>query len=255
MRRALPALSLALGFLSPAAARTEAPAAPQDRVLLLGEHSRLDRGQPDWSEATVQFSRHWSVREVAELGLVQARRFGSDDTQLQAGYSRPLGPRLTGSVQAQASPTNRVLPRYGVGGQLQYELAPGWLAHAGARHVRYDDARVDQLRLGLEHYAGPFSLLAAWSPARALGRDAGGFELRGAWYYGDDSSVGVIAARGDEATALGPGQVVLADVRALALTGRHALSPGRWLVWGVNRTRQGDFYTRSGATLGLQLAF
>jgi len=253
---------LSLAFLLPLAASAQStqPAGPQDRILFLADHSRLDRGFADWNEAGVLLSRHWSVREVAELGLARTRRFGLDDTRLDLGWSKPISERLTGALQASVSPSHRVLPRYALGGQLQYEFARGWLAHAGARHTRYeasstDSTQVNQLRLALENYTGPFSVLAAWSPARALGQNTDTAELRGNYYYGQDSSVGLILARGDEATQLGPDQVVLADVRSVALTGRHAVGTGRWLVWGLNRTHQGSFYTRTGATLGLQLAF
>lgn len=252
MRRLL----LALALLLPPAALAQ-QAGPQDRILFLADHSRLDRSFADWNEATALISRHWSARQVAELGLTRTRRFGLDDTRVDLGMSAPINERLTGAVQASASPSHRVLPRYAVGGQLQYEFARGWLAHGGARHTRYeaDSTQVNQLRLAVENYTGPFSVLAAWSPARALGQDTHTVELRGSYYYGQDSSVGLILARGDEATQLGPGQVVLADVRSVALTGRQELGPGRWLLWGVNRTHQGSFYTRTGATLGLQLAF
>jgi YaiO family outer membrane protein len=251
MRRAL-----LLALLLPLAAIAQ-QAGPQDRVLVLADHSRLDRGFADWNEATVLLSRHWSARQVAELGLTRTRRFGLDDSRVDLGMSAPLDERLTGAVQASVSPSHRVLPRYAVGGQLQYEFARGWLAHGGARHTRYeaDSTQVNQLRLAIENYTGPFSVLAAWSPARALGEDTHTVELRGSYYYGQESSVGLILARGDEATQLGAGQVVLADVRSVALTGRQEAGPGRWLLWGVNRTRQGSFYTRTGATLGLQLAF
>lgn len=244
-------------LLLPLAALAQQPTGPQDRVLFLADHGRLDRGFADWNEAAVLLGRHWSNRQVAELGLARTRRFGLDDTRVDFGASLPIDERLTGSLQASASPSHRVLPKYAVGGQLQYEFAKGWLAHAGARHTRYeaDDTRVDQLRLALENYTGPFSVLAAWSPARSLGEDTHTVELRGNYYYGQDSSVGLILARGDEATQLGAGQVVLAGVRSVALTGRQEVGQGRWLVWGVNRTHQGSFYTRTGATLGLQLAF
>jgi YaiO family outer membrane protein len=252
MRRVLLPLALLLPLATPAQ-----QAGPQDRVLFLADHGKLDRGFSDWNEATVLLSRHWSVRQVAELGLARTRRFGLNDTRVDLGTSVPINERLTGAVQASVSPSHRVLPRYAVGGQLQYEFARGWLAHGGARHTRYeaDSTQVNQLRLAIENYTGPFSVLAAWSPARALGQDTHTVELRGSYYYGQDSSVGLILARGDEATQLGPGQVVLADVRSVALTGRQELGPGRWLLWGVNRTHQGSFYTRTGATLGLQLAF
>ena len=238
---------------APAAAQPAAPA--HNRVQLLAEHSSLDRGLGSWSEVGVQLSRHWSVRQVAELGLVRTRRFGLDDDQLQAGYSTPLTPALTASLQASLSPTHRVLPKHALGGQLQYEFAPGWLAHGGLRHTRYDTAEVDLLRLGLERYVGDFSFSGTWTGGRSLGQDLQGLELRAAWYYAEESSVGLIAVRGDEATQLGAGRVVLADVRGGAVVGRHRMAPGQWLVWSLQRTRQGDFYTRTGATLGFQLAF
>ncbi len=244
-------VAVAVLVLAAAAAAQE----PQDRILLQAGRHELDRTNSDWRELTLKLSRRWSPREVAELAVAQTRRFGRDDTQLLLDYSRPWSDRLTGSLQADFSPTHRVLPQGSLGGTLQYEFSPGWLAHGGARHTRYDAATVNQGRLALERYFGDYSLLAGWTPARALGHGTHGFELRGYWYYGDDSRVGFIAARGDEPTQLGEGRIELADVRAFALLGRHRLSAGAALLWSVARTRQGGFYTRTGATLGLELAF
>ncbi|AEG93431.1 YaiO family outer membrane beta-barrel protein [Ramlibacter tataouinensis] len=250
------AAALLAGLAGLAQAQNTPPVAvPVDRVTLQAEHSELDKGNTDWRELTLQLSRQWQPREAAELGLAQTRRFGLDDTQLRLGYSRPLSQRLTGSLQASASPTHRVLPKGSLGGALQYEFSPGWLLHGGARHTRYDATDVDEGRLALERYFGDYSLLAGWTPARALGQDTHAFELRGSWYYAPDSSVGVIAARGDEATQLGEDRIVLAEVRSLALLGRHRLSPQAALLWSLGRTRQGSFYTRTGASLGLQFAF
>jgi hypothetical protein len=50
--------------------------------------------------------------------------------------------------------------------------------------------------------------------------------------------------------------VALEHVRSLALVGKHTLGAGPWaLRWGLHHVRQGDFYTRRGATLGVQRDF
>jgi YaiO family outer membrane protein len=107
----------------------------------------------------------------------------------------------------------------------------------------------------LERYAGDYSASLAWRPVRTLGTSANGFELRANRYYGDDSHVGLIASSGREATPLGEGQIVLAQVRSLALVGRHRVGPGWSLTYALNRTRQGGFYSRTGLAAGAQHDF
>lgn len=229
--------------------------APIDRVSLQEERNRLDRGLPDWQETTLRFSREWDRRHLVEGELARVRRFGLEDAQWRLGYTRPLSPALTGSVEAGASPTHRVLARHVLGARLQYEFQPAWLVHGGLRRTSYNDGQVHQAQLALERYVGNFGLLAGWTPARALGQSTNTVEGRATWYHGDRSSVGVIAAAGDEATQLPGGRVVLAAVRSIALVGRQDLAPGWSLLYGAQRVRQGDFYNRTGATLGLQAAF
>jgi YaiO family outer membrane protein len=237
------------------AASAQDTQAPVDRVGVQAEHFRLDHGRGDWDETALQLTRQWTVRDVAELALSRTRRFGLEDTEVRAGGSRAFGPRLTASVQATTSPTHRVLPRGSLGGALAYEVAPAWLLHGGLRHTAYDNTDVDQARVGLERYVGDFSLLAAWSPARAVGRSTDGYEARASWYGGNGASAGLLLAWGQEAAQLGAGQVALADVRTIALLGRQPIGPRLWITWSASRTRQGDFYTRTGGTLGLQAAF
>ncbi|HKY02872.1 MAG TPA: YaiO family outer membrane beta-barrel protein, partial [Burkholderiales bacterium] len=140
-------------------------------------------------------------------------------------------------------------------GVLQYEIARAWLVHGGARTTRYDDVRVNQGLLMLEHYFGNFSALVAWRPSRAFSVTAHSYELRGAYYYTDTSSVVFSFADGEEATNVGTG-VVIADVRSYALIGKHDLEPGRWaLRYALSYVKQGDFYNRRGLTLGVEYNF
>ncbi len=228
------------------------PPAVVNRLQLSAEHNRLDHGLRNWDEVTVRYSRQWERRELAEVALTQARRFGETDRQLEALYVRPLGPRLTATAQLSFSPEHRFLARRSLEAGAQYEFQPAWLLHARLRHTNYDAASVDQAALMLERYTGNFSASLAWKPVRALGTHANGYELRANRYYDDDSHVGLIASTGREATQVGAGAIALADVRSVALVGRHRLGPGWSATYALSRTRQGSFYSRTGFSAGVQ---
>ena len=240
-------------FLAANAAAQEPP--PADRIGVSVGHSRLDHGQADWSERTLNYVHQWEKRRLAELSVTETRRFGETDTELSAGYTHPVSQLLTASVQLQASPTHRVLARHGIGASVQYEFRPAWLLHGALRHTRYDATPVNRASVMLEHYVGDWGVLGGFHHAHALGTDTQAYELRASYYYGDRSSIGVIASTGDEATQVAAGAVAIAQVRSLALTGRHALGRSWSLQYGLHRVRQGDFYTRTGATLGLDYLF
>lgn len=227
----------------------------QVQAELAVESSRLSNGSPDWRELSARIARTRGPRQVQELTIIHSRRFGLSDQQISALVATPVASKLTASFSAQASPSHRVLARHGASGSLQYEFAPAWLLHTGVGFKRYNDASVTQGSVMLEHYFSAFSAAAAWKPVRALGVDAGSTELRAAWYYGGASSLAVVHSRGDEATAVAAGRVELADVRSLALFGRHQISPAWSLSYALSRTRQGSFYNQNSVRLGAQYLF
>ena len=231
------------------------PPPPVNRLLLSAGHDRLGNGYAAWNDASLSYSRQWERRELAEVTLMRADRFGVSDTQAEAAYTRPLGPLLTGSAQLSFSPAHHFLPRNSVGAALQYEFSPAWLLHGRLRQIRYAAASVEQATLMLEPYVGDYSGSLAWRPVRALGAYASSFELRGNRYYGQDSYIGLIASVGREPTQVHAGAIELVDVRALALVGRHRIAPGWSAVHSLSRTRQGGFYTRTGASAGVQHDF
>ena len=148
-----------------------------------------------------------------------------------------------------------MLARYGIDGTLQYELSPGWLAHAGLGNKRYDSVEVNRASLMLEHYFSSFSVSAAWRPVRALGVSASSVELRGSYYYGDSNFVGLIVSRGQEATPVNANTVLLADVRATAILGRHWLGRQWAINYAISSTQQGSLYNRNSVSLGAQYLF
>lgn len=244
MRRALPAiLALAAGC-----------AGAQTSVALTGAADRLSNDTQDWRESTVALRQRYGPRHDAGLALTRTERFGLRDNQLAVSYAAPAGDALVVTADANASDTHRVLARHALGAALQLEFAPAWLIHGGARTTRYDAARVNQALLMLEHYAGPFSWAVAWRPTRAFGTTAHTGELRASYYYGDAGSVGLILAGGREAASIGE-TVALGSVRSAALVGRHHVNRNWALLYSATHTRQGDFYTRNGFSLGIQHTF
>ncbi len=249
-------LVLAVAALLPPTLMAQAAfAQPVNRMQLSAGDDRLGRGYSDWNDMSLLYSRQWSRDEIAQATLTRAQRFGLSDAQAEVAYTRPLAPGLVAAAQLGYSPTHNFLPTHSIGGGVQYEFLPAWLVHLRLQQTRYQSTSVDQATLMLERYIGDYSASLAWRPVHALGTRANGIELRGNAYYGDDSYIGLIASGGKEATQVAAGQIALADVRSVALVGRHRINPGWSAIYSVNRTRQGSFYTRTGVSAGVQRNF
>lgn len=239
------------------AAQQEAQLATSDRGTMIGisgSYENLSGGQPSWNDYSLRLNKNYGSRRILDAAITQARRFDKSDTQFSALYSLPISPKLSGSVEGNLSNTHRILPRYSAGGTLQYELAPTWLVHGGLKTTDFNEVRVNQGLLMVEHYFSNFSWALAVRPSRAFGSTANSTELRGGYYYGDRNSVSLSLSDGREATNIGTG-VVLTDVQTVAIFGRHWLNRNWSANYAIGHTSQGDFYTRNGITLGINYAY
>ena len=246
---------LAAVLVQPAWADAAAAGGATTHIELSADSSRLSNGTPDWRETTLRLTHKLSRQSARTVELTQTRRFGLDDQEISGLLSTPLSDKLTATVGGSFSPTHRVLARQRLEGSLQYEFAPTWLMHGALGQRRYDTTRVDHASLMLEHYFSSFSVSAAWKPVRASGVRSESAELRFSYYYGDANFAGLIVSSGQEATNTTASTVVLADVRAIALLGRHWLNR-QWAVnYAMTRTQQGSFYTRNSVRLGAEYAF
>jgi YaiO family outer membrane protein len=247
-------LCLALGLIVPLSAGAQAVEHATTVELAYGRES-LSNGSPDWQEAALDVGHRFADRQYLGVSLRQNRRFGLQDNSAWGTYVRPLNERLVATIEGSVSPGAHFLARYTLAGALQYEFAPGWLLHSGVKTAGYENDRVTEGSLRLERYVSDFSWSLAWKPVHGLGRFAQSFEARGAYYYGNRNMVGLIAAAGREATSVAAQEVVLAKVRSLALIGRHQIGANWALTYAISRTKQGDFYTRTGGRLGVQYFF
>lgn len=214
----------------------------------------LGDGVSDWSERAVRVRRDFARRTLAELGVASTRRFGLTDSQISATGVWPMGEKWTASVDGAYSSTHRILPRHGVGGALQYEFKPAWLVRGGARTTRYDEDRVNQASLSLEHYFKDYGVTVSWLPTHVFGVTAHSYAVQAGWYYGDRDSVSLTLATGREATTVARG-VELGKVQSVGVGGRHMLSPAWAANYGVSYTRQADLYTRKGLSVGLAYSY
>ncbi len=221
-------------------------------VNLAGE--TLGDGVSDWSERSVRVRRDFARRTLGELGVWSTRRFGLSDSQINGTAVWPMGEKFTASVDGAYSNTHRILPRSAFGGALQYEFKRAWLVRGGLRTTRYNDERVNQASLALEHYFKDYAVTASWLPTHVFGVTAHSYAINAGWYYGDRDSVSLTLASGREATTVARG-VELGKVRSIGIGGRHMLSPAWSANYGISYTRQAELYARKGLSVGLAYSY
>lgn len=215
---------------------------------------KLTGGRDEWQNQSAFVDHKSDDGTVSGLRANATRRFGLDDTQLEGFINFAVADRLRLGIDANASPTHRVLARHAIGGSLQYEFAPAWLLHGGARQTRYDAVTVDQLSTGVEHYFGNWGAALSVIDSSAYGTHTQTLMGRLSHYYGDRDRINVLLATGREPISLA-GTIVNSDVKSVTLTGRHWFRPTMAIDYSVGTASQNGFYSRTGASLGLVVAF
>lgn len=243
--------AMAFGLL--ATPPTQAAEERTEAGLLAGGDA-LTQGRASWRNESVFIDRKWADGAVGGVRVNTTQRYGLNDSQIEGYYSLPLTQLLRIGVDAQASPTHKVLAKHGLGASAQYEFAKAWLAHASVRELRYDSVTVDQLSAGIEHYFGTWGGYAGIVNSHAYGADTQTYIGRLSRYYGERDRVNLIVASGREPVNIA-GVVTTSDVNSATVTGRHWLSKTVAIDYSAGITRQGDFYTRRGGSLGLTIAF
>jgi len=225
----------------------------EPRTTLGAEYGRdtLDNGSPDWSSTAVSLA-HQGPDGSVNLEWRGVERFGLDDQQWVVGGHAPVSDTIGLGVEFVISADPVVLPEFGTMFDIDVRLPGAFVAHLGGRRADYPEDTSTALVAGLEYYRGALRAAASVVSARLESGDSGtAHVLQLDRYYGDGSRIGLLGALGDEATRIGPGAVVVADVSSVAIVGRHWLGAAWGISYAVSRTEQGDFYTRRGGTLGL----
>lgn len=216
----------------------------------------LNKGYADWSSTYVEAEKKMAERHAVYGMLRETERYDLKDGELLAGYYHPLGRQWTSLLEANASPTHHVLPKWSVLGQLQYAFGDGWGAHFGLRHTEYDAALTNLRIFTLERYWGDYrAAYTLYSGHLAGAGSALSQRIQFSRYYADHSWLGVALSGGEELENLGSAGVQHSDVQSLIFNGRHWFSRDWALTYEATLHRQGDYYTRNGVRLGLRRQF
>ena len=242
--------------LQPAPAVSQAEK-PRSEVQFSYSQESLTGGYGIWRTASLDFSRKFQSGQVFYGTLLATERFRRRDQQVTVGFYQPIDRRWTLQVEASASPSRKTLPTWSAFVGIERHLSRGWNLSAGYRRTEYRSAKVNLVSSGVEKYFGNYR--AAYtlylSNLQSTGTSAS-HRLQFNRYYGENaSSVGVTAAFGRELESLGAGGVLQTGVRSVGISGRQWFNDR----WGMNYdawyVKQGNFYDRRGANIGIRFRF
>ena len=221
-------------------------------------HERLTNDRPDWRSIYVEAAHDLAPRQTLYGLLREVERFDQRDTEIAAAYYHPLAANWTALIEASHSPDHDVLPKASIFGHVSSALGSGWVVSGGVRFSEYalKDTRI--LMGGAERYFGSYRAAYTLYNGKPEGESSASshrlsFDY---YYYGERSRIGVAATWGREIEYVGPpAGIIVSDVRAFTLLGRHWLTSSWALTWDLGSHEQGDLYRRTGGRLGLRHRF
>lgn len=238
-------------------AEPDAEHPPANAIEAGGSYDNLNHGFDDWYSEYLYAEHRFAPHQLLYGQIEHTNRFGLDDGQIVTGYYHPLSKEWQLWLEANASPTHEVLPRWSGFVDIGRNLPYGFRAELGYRHSDYSPNAADLGLLTLERYFSNFRAaytLFVGKPEGAGAASANRLAL--SYYYTDFSSVTLAFTAGREVENVGPPTgIVTTDVRDVSLYGRHWLSRDWELTYEVHWHEQGDLYSRQGLRIGLRRAF
>ena len=189
--------------------------------------------------------------QTVSAKLSQTERFGLKDTTATFGGSARLSMNVVGTVEFGVSPTHRVLAKQSIQGGLSVALQDGFGISATFRQIDYNSTRLRGADFTAERYVGNYRVAYSVYPSRSsTAGNALGHRLQLGRFYGDDNQVQVLLAGGNEVDRPEVGIINQSQVRAIALFGRHWLTPYWAIGYAASHTRQ-EQTRRDGFTISL----
>ena len=213
---------------------------------------RLSNGSSDWTEEFVALT-HDTVGRVqsASVKLSHTERFGLKDTTATFAAGSRLSRSVVGTVELGISSTHRVLAKRSMQGGLSMALEQGFGIAAALRQIDYNTTRLRAVDLTVERYIGDYRVAYSIHPSRSnTAGNALGHRLQLGHFYGEDNQMQVLLAGGSEVDRPEVGIINQSQVRAIALFGRHWLTPYWAIGFAASHTRQ-EQTRRNGLTISL----
>lgn len=212
----------------------------------------LSNGSADWTEHFVVLNHDTAGRaQTAMVKLSQIERFGLKDIAATVAAGARLSTSVTGTIELGASPTHRVLAKRSLQGGLSMSLEQGYGLAAAFRQIDYNTTRLRAVDVTFERYIGDYRAAYSLHPSRSSAAgNALGHRLQLGRFYGEDNQVQILLAGGNEVDRPEVGIINQSEVRAVALFGRHWLTPYWAIAYAASHTRQ-DQTRRNGLTISL----
>ncbi len=224
------------------------------RVLIGLNVESLSDDLPGWNQVFLEVMTNRSNGARYFLRAARHERFGNSDSAIGGGGDWQLAGEWFAGMNAQVSPSAEFQPGYEVGGHFGRALFHDWVADLQYRRRHYDTAIVDSYVATTEHYFGSFRAAYSLGLSHLHGAsNSVGHTITLNWYKSDNTSFGVSFNRGDEAEAIGVGQVLITSVHGITITGRHTLNDRFGVNWWLGTHEQGEFYRRQYAGMAVSI--
>ncbi|WP_405235279.1 YaiO family outer membrane beta-barrel protein [Lentisalinibacter orientalis] len=213
----------------------------------------LTNGLPGWQQQFLRLDGETAASGDYHVSLGHYERYDRSDTELGLGGVWQAGEDWTLQAELALGGDADFLPDTGYYGRVLRTLGDGWNAAGAFRHRRYETTTVSTWSAEAERYFGDYRAAYTLNASRLHGATTSlSHVVSLGWYPRAGLSFGLVAATGEEAEVIAPGQILETDVDSLTLTGRHALTPRITLDWWLGTHAQGDIYRRRYAGLAVR---
>lgn len=253
-------LSLLLLVLTPARAASSdpqgepAPFSPHMEVEAGYSRAYLSGNKEEWDAFHAEALFHLepqheriSGRKFISARYFESQRFGLWDRDFGLGLSHPISHKMTGRIEASASPSYHYLPRWQVQTGVSQILERAWVGHLDYRHTAYRPNAVDQVSCGVDKYFSSFRAAYTFSWNAIPGEDSAFGNRIVLEHYLDPEAQNRIAIAfcdGHELENLGQNDIVKTRVHAFWFYGRQPLTTRVSIAWQMSFGEHSSYVQR-----------
>ncbi len=215
---------------------------------------KLSGDYQDWRSNQINFFLSLPQKDSLAIELNRSQRFGLQDSSAYLNYTRPMQGGAANFELAYA-PDADFLAKHMLGVGWNGVIGAGYGYILAYRQRSYRDTLSDSLNLTLEKYFSDYRV-AYTNTISSIDKSQTeqSHRLQLQWIGEANNRLGLTYASGNEPVYLGPSSLTAAHVSTIQIDGVWwikdiGLSVAMW------RVVQGSFYQRTGAQLGIRLAF
>ena len=224
-------------------------------TLLVGaSRETLSNNQPDWNSEFVELQLDKNSAGQYRVRLGRDERFAGADLTFGVGGEYSWSSRWFAGAELSVAGSPKFQPEFGYAVHAGKTLTGGWVVDLRYRLREYPGVKVGSVTATVENYFSDFRIAYGLGVSRLQGSASlPNHALTANWFYSEHASVGITINTGQEAEAIGNGQVLESDVRGISMSGRRNLGGRFGLQWWLGVHEQGDFYGRR--FLGLAVSY